>query len=262
MKFAGIAAEKVRYPISWMCRKLNVSTSGYYAWASARPSARSIENAQLLKQIREVRRGHAKNYGSPRVYRSLRKQGSKVGRHRVARLMRKHGLFALQKRRWVKTTDSQHKLPVAHNLLARNFTALAPNLRWVGDISYIPTDEGWLFLAVVLDLFARRVVGWRMDDNMRTPLVTGALQMAAESRDIAAGLLFHSDQGSQYASGDFQTQLKAYGMVCSMSRRGECWDNAAMESFVSLLRAAHRNEKVDLINQRHGPRIENQWQLA
>ena len=244
MKFAGIAAEKADYPVSWMCRKLNVSTSGYYAWMSQQPSPRSTANVHLLKQIREIRRGHAKNYGSPRVYRALRKQGCKAGRHRVARLMRKHGLIASQKRRWVRTTDSQHQLPVARNLLERDFTAPAPNMRWVGDISYIPTDEGWLFLAVVLDLFARRVVGWRMDDNMRTPLVTGALQMAAESRDIAPGLLFHSDQGSQYASGNFQAQLKTYGMVCSMSRRGECWDNAAMESFFGTL-------KQELIHQVH-----------
>lgn len=219
-----------------MCKKLGVSTSGYYAWLSRRPSARSIANEQLLAQVREVRHGHAKNYGSPRVFRALRKAGCRAGRHRVARLMRTHGIFVRQKRRWVKTTDSQHSLPVAPNLLAREFTALAPNTRWVGDISYIPTDEGWLFLAVVLDLFSRRVVGWSMDDNMRTPLVTKALTMAVEQRDIAPGLLFHSDRGSQYASGDYQAEIKQHHMVCSMSRRGDCWDNAAMESFFGTLK--------------------------
>jgi putative transposase len=159
VKYAGIAAEKAEYPVSWMCKKLRVSTSGYYAWLSRPPSARTIANALLLTRIRNLRSGHAKNYGSPRVYRALSAQGSKLGRHRVARLMRANGIFARQKRRWVKTTDSQHQLPVAPNILARDFTATAPNTRWVGDISYIPTDEGWLFLAVVLDLFARRVVG-------------------------------------------------------------------------------------------------------
>jgi transposase InsO family protein len=236
VKYAGIAAEKAKYPVSWMCRKLGVSTSGYYAWLSHKPSARATANELLLTQIRDLRRGHAKNYGSPRVYRALRAQGHKIGRHRVARLMHAHGLFARQKRRWVKTTDSQHHLPIAPNLLARDFKAPAPNTRWVGDISYIPTDEGWLFLAVVLDLFARRVVGWNMDDNMRTPLVTGALTMAIEQRGIAPGVLFHSDRGSQYASHEFQKEMATRGMVGSMSRRGECWDNAAMESFFGTLK--------------------------
>ena len=222
--------------MSWMCRRLGVSTSGYYAWQSRQPSARTVANALVLAQIRELRRGHAKNYGGPRVFRGLRAQGIAIGRHRVARLMRKHGIFASQKRRWVKTTDSKHHLPVAPNILARDFTAMAPNTRWVGDISYIATEEGWLFLAVVLDLFARRVVGWSMDDNMRTPLVTAALTMAVEQRGIAAGVLFHSDRGSQYASRDFQMELATHGMIGSMSRRGECWDNAAMESFFGTLK--------------------------
>jgi putative transposase len=236
VKFAGISAEKAEYPVSWMCRMLGVSSSGYYAWVSRKASPRSIANQELLVLVREVRYGHARNYGSPRVHRALRERGCSVGRHRVARLMRAHGIAAPKKRRWVKTTDSAHDLPVAPNLLNRDFTATHPDVRWVGDISYIATDEGWLFLAVVLDLFSRRVVGWGMADNMRTPLVTDALRMAVEQRDVAPGLMFHSDRGSQYASHDYQAELTNHGMICSMSRRGECWDNAAMESFFGTLK--------------------------
>ena len=215
---------------------LGVSTSGYYAWRSRKPSIRSVANEQLLESVRDVRRGHARNYGSPRVYRSLRQRGCSAGRHRIARLMRAHGIAARQKRRWVKTTDSAHGLPIAANLLDRNFSAMHPNMRWVGVISCIPTGEGWLFLAIVLDLFSRRVVGWSMADNMRTPLVTNALAMALERCEVTPGLLLHSDRGSQYASDDYQATLKSRGIVCSMSRRGECWDNAAMESFFGSLK--------------------------
>jgi putative transposase len=213
-----------------------VSTSGYYAWLSRPVSPRQAANDDIVEIIQDIHEGRCAVYGSPRVHQELRRRGHRVGRHRVARLMRLHGVRAQEKRRRVKTTDSAHKLPVAENLLDRQFTADAPNRKWVGNISYIPTEEGWLYLAIVLDLFARKVVGWAMDDNMRTQLVSRALEMATQSRQPPPGLLFHSDQGSQYASGQYQEQLGQSKMVCSMSRKGECWDNAAMESFFGTLK--------------------------
>jgi putative transposase len=236
VKFAAIAAEKANYPIAWMCKQFGVSTSGYYAWLSRPVSPRQAANDDIVQVIQDIHQGRCVVYGSPRVHQELRRRGHRVSRHRVARLMRLHGVRAQAKRRRVKTTDSAHKLPVAENLLDRQFTADAPNRKWVGDISYIPTEEGWLYLAIVLDLFARKVVGWAMDDNMRTQLVSRALEMATQSRQPLPGLLFHSDRGSQYASDAFQAQLGQSEMVCSMSRKAECWDNAAMESFFGTLK--------------------------
>ena len=236
MKFAAIAAEKARFPVAWMCKQLEVSTSGYYAWLSRPQSARQVRDEEVTRAIKDIHRGRCTVYGSPRVHRELRRRGHCVGRHRVARLMRLHGVCAQVKRRRVKTTDSTHKLPVADNLLDRAFTASEPNRKWVGDISYIPTEEGWLYLAIVLDLFARKVVGWAMDDNMRTQLVSRALDMATQSRKPPLGLLFHSDRGSQYASDDFQKKLRDKRMICSMSRKAECWDNSPMESFFGTLK--------------------------
>jgi putative transposase len=236
VKFAAIAAEKATFPVAWMCKQFDVSTSGYYAWLSRPKSARGVANEHVVQVMQDIHQGRCVVYGSPRVHRELLRRGYCVGRHRVARLMRLHGICAQVKRRRVKTTDSAHKLPVAENLLDRQFTASEPNRKWVGDISYIPTEEGWLYLAIVLDLFARKVVGWAMDDNMRTQLVSRALDMATQSRQPPPGLLFHSDQGSQYASADYQERLGRSEMVCSMSRKAECWDNAAMESFFGTLK--------------------------
>jgi transposase InsO family protein len=236
VKFAAIAAEKASYSVAWMCKQFGVSTSGYYAWLSRPKSARQSTNDDVVQAIRDIHQGRCVVYGSPRVHRELRRRGHRAGRHRVARLMRLHGICAHVKRRRVKTTDSAHKLPVAANLLDRQFTASAPDRKWVGDISYIPTEEGWLYLAIVLDLFARKVVGWAMDDNMRTQLVSRALAMATESRRPLPGLLFHSDRGSQYASDDYQKRLTEHEMICSMSRKAECWDNAPMESFFGTLK--------------------------
>jgi putative transposase len=236
VKFAAIAAEKANFPVAWMCKQFGVSTSGYYASLSRPKSSRQVANDDVMQVIQDIHQGRCVVYGSPRVHRELRRRGHCVGRHRVARLMQMHGVCAQVKRRRVNTTDSAHKLPVAENLLDRQFTADEPNRKWVGDISYIPTEEGWLYLAIVLDLFARKVVGWAMDDNMRTQLVSRALAMATQNRQPPPGLLFHSDRGSQYASDDYQKQLGRSGMICSMSRKAECWDNAAMESFFGTLK--------------------------
>lgn len=236
MKFAAIAAEKAKFPVAWMCKQFNVSSSGYYAWMSRPKPARQVADDALIDVIKDVHRGSCVVYGSPRVHRELRRRGHCVGRHRVARLMRSRGIFARVRIRRVKTTDSAHKLPVADNILDRNFSAPGPNCKWVGDISYIPTEEGWLYLAIVLDLFSRKVVGWAMDDNMRTQLVCRALNMAVQARRPPQGLLFHSDRGSQYASGEHQALLEKNQMICSMSRKAECWDNSPMESFFGTLK--------------------------
>jgi putative transposase len=236
VKFAAIAAEKANFPVAWMCKQFGVSTSGYYAWLSRPKSARQVADEEVVEVIQDIHQGRRAVYGSPRVHRELRRRGHCVGRHRVSRLMRLHGVCAQVKRRRVKTTDSAHKLPVADNVLDRQFEAVEPNRKWVGDISYIPTEEGWLYLAIVLDLFARKVVGWAMDDNMRTQLVSRALDMATEARCPPAGLLFHSDRGSQYASDEYQSLLAKNEMVCSMSRKAECWDNSPMESFFGTLK--------------------------
>jgi len=220
-----------------MCRVLDVSTSGYYAWRKRRPSQRAQANAVLLRQIRQVHQASKQRYGSPRVQRELQALGYRCTQKRVARLMQVHGIRGkCKQRRQVRTTDSQHRLPVAPNWLAQQFTAAGPNQKWLADLTYIPTAEGWLYLAGVMDLFSRKIVGWAMDERMTTDLVTRALQMAYRQRQPAPGLLHHSDRGSQYASHDYQRVLAAYGMVGSMSRRGNCYDNAPIESFWGTLK--------------------------
>lgn len=220
-----------------MCRVLEVSRSGYYAWRKAEPSKRSQENAELAAKISDVHKESRRSYGSPRVHAELVAQGFEVGRNRVARLMRENGIVGRRRPRFRKTTDSNHTLPVADNVLDREFYADEPDRAWVADITYIWTQQGWLYLAVILDLFSRRVVGWSMADHMRTELVLDALSAALGSRvPGAAGLLFHSDRGSQYASGAYQEALDDHGITCSMSRRGNCWDNAVAESFFSTLK--------------------------
>lgn len=236
MKYQAISAEKAKFSVKWLCRQLNVSKSGYYAWLRRPPSPRSVQDAALVAEIKELRKGPCKVYGSPRMHREVSTTDRPVGRHRVACQMRLHDLTALPKRRRVKTTDSAHGLPVAENLLNREFTASEPNQKWVGDITYVSTDEGWLFLAVILDLFARKVVGWSMADNMKTALVCDALTMAVKGRNPPPGCLAHTDRGSQYASKAYQKLLDENGLTCSMSRKGECWDNAPMESFFGTLK--------------------------
>lgn len=236
MKFACILAEKAHFPVSLMCNCLQVSRSGFYAWLRRPPSQRSRENDALLVRIREAHDLSRRRYGSPRVHKALRKEGESAGRHRIARLMRLAGLRGKKKRNFVRTTDSRHDQPVAANVLDRCFDVKAPNTAWASDITYIPTGEGWLFLAVVLDLYSRRVVGWAMSDVIDTRLAVSALEMALAQRQPGTGLLHHSDRGTQYASHEYQLLLHQRGIQSSMSRVGDCWDNAVAESFFATLK--------------------------
>jgi transposase InsO family protein len=229
-----------------LCRTLLVSTSGFYAWCRRGLSLRAQEDAALKVEIRAAHAASGKTYGSPRILEDLKADGQHVGRKRVARLMREEGIEGQRKRRFRVTTDSRHSHPVAANQLNRNFTASAPNKIWVTDITYIWTREGWVYLAAILDLFSRRVVGWSMDSRIDQTLALDALGMALRTRRTEPGLLHHSDRGVQYASGDYQAQLRECGIVCSMSRKGDCWDNAVAESFFSTLKAelVHRTDYV------------------
>ena len=219
-----------------MCRLLGVSPSGFYAWRSRPPSRRQIENQKLLREIREIHQQSRGTYGSPRMHAELRSRKRPVGVHRVARLMHENGISGRLKRRWRRTTDSKHSLPVAPNELDRKFQVDEPNRVWATDITYIWTLEGWMYLAVVEDLFSRRIVGWSMADHMRTDLVLGALDMALGNRQANGQLLHHSDRGSQYASFAYQKRLEQRGITCSMSRRANCHDNAVVESFFGTLK--------------------------
>ena len=219
-----------------MCKVLQVSRSGYYSWSKGLKSIKKQQAKELLAVIREIFTESRGTYGYPRIHRELRNRGIVCSKNRVARLMRKDGLRAKVKRRFKATTDSKHNLPVAGNLVQRNFTPDQPDQVWAGDITYIWTGEGWLYLAVVLDLFSRNVVGWAMDKRMTRHLVVNALNMALKRRHPVKGLVHHSDQGSQYASSDFQELLNKHGIRCSMSRKGDCWDNAPVESFIGTLK--------------------------
>lgn len=216
-----------------MCRVLEVSRAGYYRWLAQQSAVPS--DLPLRVAIREVFEGSEKRYGSPRVWDALRKR-FKVGRARIARMMREMGLVARFRRKRVSTTDSAHDQPIAPNVLNRDFNPAAPNQAWVTDITYIRTEQGWLYLAVVMDLFSRRVIGWAADDNLRTELVLDAFRTAISRRLPSPGLVHHSDRGSQYASHAYQQVLAQHGVICSMSRSGNCWDNAVIESFFSTLK--------------------------
>ena len=236
MKFDFIAREKATYGVALLCEVLGVSRSGFYASRTRAVSPRQQHDQQLAVHVAAAHAASRQRYGSPRVHQDLSTQGLEIGRHRVARLMREQGLRARPKRRFQTTTDSRHGLPVAANQLDRQFTVAAPNVAWVSDITYLWTRQGWLYLAVILDLFSRRVVGWALSDQIDRRLALDALGMALRNRRPERGLLFHSDRGSQYASDDFQACLSAHGMICSMSRKGNCWDNAVAESFFSTLK--------------------------
>jgi putative transposase len=219
-----------------MCAALDVSASGYYAWA-ARPDSRTEHwRHELVGAIEEVHAEVKGRYGSPRMTAELNARGYACAENTVAELMRAQGIRAKVPRRFVRTTDSNHRLPVAENILARDFEPEGPNRVWCADITYIPTREGWLYLAVVEDLFSRMIVGWSMDETMASRLVVDALSMALARRRPGVGLLAHSDRGSQYASEHYQRVLAADGIVCSMSGVGQCWDNAPMESFFGRLK--------------------------
>ena len=233
--FQLVHAERAHFPVAFCCRVLGVSRSGYYRWTQAARSARSQVDARLGHEIKAIYRQHKGRYGSPRIHEQLHFQGVRVGRKRVARLMREQGLRGWIRRRYRRTTDSHHSHRIAPNLLQRNFTQSSPNRAWVGDMTYVPTREGWLYLAVLLDLYSRRVVGWFMSDTIDTELALQALHMAAKSRKPAPGLIHHTDRDCRYASDDYQAALRSYGFVPSMSRKADCWDNAVAESFFATL---------------------------
>ena len=219
-----------------MCSLLKVSKGGYYAWRDRDEAPRVRSDRRLLVLIRAIFEESRQTYGSPRVYAELRAVGEKVGRKRVERLMRTSGLRARERRAWRRTTDSRHDNPIAPNSLDRHFTAPAPNQVWSGDTTYIPTAEGWLFLVVILDLYSRKVVGWALGGRLDGQLATRALRSAIETRGPEAGLLFHSDRGMEFTCDAFQSTLRKAGGVASMSRTGNCWDNAVTESFFSTLK--------------------------
>ena len=219
-----------------MCCVLEVSQSGYYSWRKRAECPRQQENRRLLALIKAIHLESRKTYGSPRIHDQLKDRGVVCGKNRVARLMRGHGIQAKHRRRFKATTDSCHGLPVAENVLDRQFSVAGPDVVWVADITYIPTREGWLYLAVVMDLFSRRIIGWSMQPRLHRRLVIDALTMALSRRRPPPGLMHHSDRGSQYASEEYQTMLQEHQIVCSMSRRGNCWDNAPVESFFSTLK--------------------------
>jgi putative transposase len=236
MRYRAILDHADRYPLRLMCRALKVSPAGYYAWATRPESERAKANRALLLHIRTLHRESRRTYGSPSIWQALTKRGHCVGEKRVARLMRAEGIRAKTVKKWRVTTDSQHKLSVAANALDRQFAPTAPNRLWAGDITYVWTLEGWLYLAVVLDLFSRAVIGWAMGPRLGADLAADALTMALARRRPATGLLHHSDRGVQYASGDYQRLLADAGIRCSMSRKGNCWDNAVVESFFATLK--------------------------
>jgi putative transposase len=223
--------------IGVMCGVLGVSVSGYYAWRKRPVSRREEANQALVQRIRRLYHRSHQTYGSPRLWAELRAEGEQCSLNRVARLMRLHHIGARRPRRYTVTTQSQHQYPVAPNVLGRDFTASAPNQKWVADITYVPTQEGWLYLATLMDLFSRKIIGWAMDKSLATDLTCQALRMALATRQPIVGLLHHSDRGSQYASQAYQSLLQARGVQVSMSRSGNCYDNAAMESLFGTIKA-------------------------
>jgi putative transposase len=233
------------WPLRWLCEALDVSRGGYYGWLKRPPSVRSRQDTVLLDSVQRSFADSDRTYGARRVRHDLRAWGQPCGRHRVQRLMIAAGLQARRKRRRVPTDIGQRPADViADNVLDRNFVATAPNQRWVADFTYIWTDEGWLYVAAVLDLYSRLVVGWSMQSSMTAQLVSDAMLMAIWRRRPSAQLLHHSDRGSQYSSDQFQQLLAEHGVICSMSRSGNCWDNAAMESFFSTLKTERTSRSV------------------
>lgn len=230
-----IHAERASFPIAFSCRVLGVPRSGYYRWRSGKPTKRAQADEALAVEVKKIHRKHKGRYGSPRIHRDLREDGRRVGRKRVARVMREHGLRGYVPRRFRRTTDSRHDFRIAPNLLERDFETSAPNRAWVGDITYVPARDGWLYLAVLLDLFSRRIVGWAMSDRIDTELALSALEMAVKQREPAPGLIHHTDRDGRYASHEYQAALRRHGMLTSMSRKADCWDNAVAESVFATL---------------------------
>jgi transposase InsO family protein len=236
VRFQFVAAEKAEYGVALVCRCLAVSSAGFYAWHRRRPSDRDEADRRLAVEIAAAHTASRRTYGSPRIHEELQAQGHRVSRKRIARLMRAQGLRGRRRCRQPRTTDSQHPWPVADNVLNRAFDVATPNTVWAGDITYLATREGWVYLAVLLDLWSRRVVGYAMSDEPTRGVVLEALQHALDRRPRRSGLTHHSDRGSQYASHDYRALLGAEGIACSMSRRGNCWDNAVVESFFGTLK--------------------------
>ena len=236
MRYQFIQEYAGQFSFSALCRVMRVSRSGFTAWTKRSLSRRGRQEQELVAQIRAAHQKSRGTYGSPRIHQELKGDGVSCSKNRVARLMRKHRITARPLRRFAVTTDSGHRLPVAPNRLAQDFRVDGPNAAWSGDITYVWTGEGWLYLAVVLDLSSRRVVGWSMGPTLDRSLVVEALQGALAQRRPAAGLICHSDRGSQYASGDYQALLHRAGALCSMSRRGNCYDNAPVESFFASMK--------------------------
>jgi putative transposase len=236
VKFAFIDMEKALWPVAVQCDVFGVSSSGYYAWKRRPEAPRATEDAELVVAIKAAHKVGRGAYGSPRVHRELRAKGHRVGKKRVERLMRQEGIAGRKKRRFRKTTDSNHSDPIAPNVLERNFDVELPDTAWVTDVTYVWTFEGWLYLAVILDLFSRRVVGWSASANNDRALALSALDRATTTRTPAPGMVHHSDRGSVYASVDYGDALTKLGAVKSMSRKGDCWDNAVAESFFATIK--------------------------
>jgi len=232
------------FRVTKMCQILKVSRSGYYHWLKEPVSQRKKKDMKLKQKIKQIYQKSRQRYGSPRIYQQLLREGYSIGKKRVERLMSEMGIQAVAKKKYKATTDSAHSKPVAENHLNRDFTPEKPNKSWVADITYIPTTEGWLYLATIMDLYSRKIIGWSLRERLTKELVIGALDMALKQRNLSADLLIHSDRGSQYASELYQLLLLKNGILCSMSGKGNCWDNTVMESF-------YRSLKVELIYQNH-----------
>jgi putative transposase len=239
VKYAFMEKHRSEFDVRIMCRVLGVSASGFYDWRRLDRASREKVRAEVAQTVFEIHRGSRQTYGSPRVYRDLRARGIKCGKHTVERIMRDNDLRARARKKHKATTNSAHSLPVADNIVARNFSPAASDTVWCADITYIGTEEGWLYLAVVVDLFSRKVVGWSMQDNLKADLAIDALEMAVLKRQPGRGLVFHSDHGVQYACKAFKQRLWVHGMTQSMSRRANCWDNAVVESFFHTLKVEH-----------------------
>jgi putative transposase len=238
MKYAFMDGHRAEFCVGVMCQVLGVSRSGYCDWRH-RDRATDLERLKLVKAMEDIWRSSGRTYGSPRIWRQLRALGFRCSKTTVERLMREHGIRSKTKRKYKPTTDAKHSLPVAPNRIGRNFTASGPDRLWMSDITYLWTKEGWLYLAVVLDAYSRKIVGFSMNERMTQQLVIDALEMAVGRRNPQRGLIAHSDRGSQYASRAYQQRLWRYGMLCSMSRKGDCWDNAPTESFFHTLKTEH-----------------------
>ncbi|GBE32325.1 integrase core domain protein [bacterium BMS3Bbin05] len=239
MKYWFMDRHRTCHGVQKMCRVIGASRSGYYRWKREPQSKRHKENEKILMEIRQSYRNSRKTYGSPRITEDLRAKGIKCSENRVARLMKSKGIVAKAAKKFKATTNSKHNLPVAGNLLKQDFESERPNTVWTSDITYIRTMEGWLYLAVILDLYSRQVVGWAMSDRLTSDFVIKALNQAIGRRNPDIGCIFHSDRGVQYASADFSKVLKAYGFIQSMSRKGNCYDNAVTESFFHTLKIEH-----------------------